>query len=116
MSKKIYIICSVRHATVDERDRLESYTKILESDGHIVHLPHRDTKQDATGLEICTQNTNAIREADEIHIFFTSKSQGTFFDMGVAFGLNKIIRVIQNEEYREGKSFPRMLNEWQARI
>lgn len=115
MSKKIYIICSVRGATEEERDRLESYTTILENQGHSVHLPHRDTEQEATGLAICTQNVQAITEADEVHIFYTSKSTGSHFDMGAAFVLNKDIRVIQNEKYGEGKSFPRMLTEWQSR-
>jgi len=112
---KIFIICSVRDATQEERDLLESYTKVMEQKGHKVHLPHRDTDQEATGLAICTQNAKAIQEADEVHIFYTSKSIGSHFDMGVAFGLNKTIRVIQNEEYGEGKSFPRMLVEWQTR-
>lgn len=112
---KIFIICSVRDATQEERDLLESYTKVMEQEGHKVHLPLRDTEQEATELAICAQNADAIREADEVHIFYTSKSIGSHFDMGVAFGLNKTIRVIRNEEYGESKSFARMLSEWQTR-
>ena len=110
---KLFIICAVRDASPEEVKQLEDYAALWEGQGHKVHLPHRDTDQSATGLEICTQNANAIREAEEVHIFYTSKSTGTHFDMGVAFGLNKTIRVIKNETYGPGKSFPRMLHEWE---
>jgi hypothetical protein len=33
--------------------------------------------------------------------------------MGAAFALNKRIKVIESEKYGEGKSFARMLDEWQ---
>jgi nucleoside 2-deoxyribosyltransferase len=68
---------------------LESYTKRLEKEGNTVHLPHRDTDQKASGLSICNQNFNAIKEAEEVHIFYSPNSQGTHFDMGVAFALKK---------------------------
>lgn len=111
--KKIFIICSVRGATKDYQTKLEEYVDILEKDGNIVHLPHRDTDQTATGLDICRQNANAVKEADEVHIFYNSKSQGTHFDMGVAFAYGKKIVVVENEIYGEGKSYPRMLDEWE---
>ena len=110
---KIFIICSVRGADQFYRSKLENYARKLELEGNKVHLPHRDTNQKATGLEICMQNAKAIKDADEIHIFYNSKSQGTHFDMGVAFAFQKRIKVIENEEYGEGKSYPRMLDEWQ---
>jgi hypothetical protein len=34
--------------------------------------------------------------------------------MGVAFALGKRIKVIKNEKLGRGKSFSRMLKEWQA--
>jgi nucleoside 2-deoxyribosyltransferase len=58
------------------------------------------------------QNRGAIRVADEVHIFYSSKSQGTHFDMGVAFALDKKIIIVESEEFGEGKSFARMLTEW----
>lgn len=117
---KIYVICSVRGASEEYRKNLEDYTAKLESEGHEVHLPHRDTNQDATGFEICLQNMNATKDADEIHIFYSSESTGTHFDLGMAFVLQKPIVVVETEsfdyvdengEYK--KSFPLMLEEWQ---
>jgi len=109
---KIFIICSVRGSSDEYKTKLEDYVSILENSGNTVHLPHRDTNQTATGIEICTENMNAIKNADEVHIFYNSSSQGTHFDLGVAFSLNKKLVVVENEIYGEGKSYPRMIDEW----
>lgn len=110
---KVFIICSVRGASEEYRIKLENYVSKLEADGIEVHLPHRDTNQIARGYDICKQNAKAIKEADEVHIFYSKDSQGTHFDMGVSFALDKKIVVVENDIYGEGKSYPRMLDEWQ---
>ena len=110
---KVFIICSVRGTDSGYKEYLEKYAEDLETQGVEVHLPHRDTDQDASGYDICLQNAKAIREADEVHIFYKSTSQGTHFDMGVSFAMGKKLVVVENEVYGIGKSFPRMLDEWQ---
>jgi len=113
---KIFIIGSVRDATRENQIMMEDYVDFLEHHGHQVHLPKRDTKQDACGYDICTENMEAIKYADEVHIFYNSDSQGSHFDMGVAFALHKKIVVIENENYDPNtKSFPRMINEWEEK-
>ena len=109
---KIFIICTVRKASFEYVKKLEQYAESLENQGHNVHLPHRDTDQDETGINICRQNYQAIKNADEVHIFYNPESTGTHFDMGVTFALNKPIVVVENVEYGPGKSYPRMLDEW----
>ena len=109
----IFIICTVRNATEEYVNKLNEYTKSLETEGHTVYLPHRDTNQSASGLNICNQNSLAISVSDEVHIFYNPDSQGTHFDMGVAFALWKRIKVIESVPYGEGKSFARMLREWE---
>lgn len=111
--KKVFVICSVRGASDEYRKTLEDYVEKLEDQGVQVHLPHRDTNQAASGLSICTQNMEALKSSDEVHIFYSKESQGTHFDMGVALSCNKKLIVVENESYGEGKSFPRMLDEWQ---
>jgi nucleoside 2-deoxyribosyltransferase len=103
---KVFIICSVRGASEDYRIKLENYVSKLEAEGIEVHLPHRNTNQNARGYDICKQNAKAIKEADEVHIFYSKESQGTHFDMGVSFALDKKIVVVENEIYGEGKSYP----------
>ena len=112
LTLKIAIICTVRNADDKLKRELLTYTQDLESKGHNVHLPFRDTPQTLSGLEICCINRNGIIEADEIHVFYNPDSQGTHFDMGMAFALRKKIEIISNIKYGKGKSFPRMLDEW----
>jgi uncharacterized protein YeaO (DUF488 family) len=112
--KKIFVICTVRGATEEYKQQLEDYVAILESSGHSVHLPHRDTDQSASGYEICTENARAIAGSDEVHVFYNPDSQGTHFDMGVAFAYGRKIVIAQNVPYGEGKSYPRMLDEWSS--
>jgi len=111
--KHIFIICTVRDADKAYTDKLNKYVDELERQGNEVHLPHRDTNQRLSGLGICYQNHRAIRDADEVHIFYNPDSKGTHFDMGMAFAMNKTIKVIESTGYGEGKSFARMLHEWQ---
>lgn len=109
---KIFIICSVRGADSTYLKKLNGYAKYLEDDGHKVHLPPRNTRQDAKGIDICKQNMEAIRNADQVHVFYSPDSQGTHFDLGVAFALKKKIIVVESVQYINGKSFSRMLVEW----
>jgi len=109
---RIFVIGAVRNATPEFRAALEKHVAGLEAAGHKVHLPHRDTNQVALGSDICYENLMAIRDADEIHLFYTADSKGTHFDLGMAFALDKRLVVVKNVEYGPGKSFPRMVDEW----
>lgn len=115
MNNKVFIICSVRGTSDEYKAKLEAYVADLEKNGYEVHLPHRDTNQDARVIEICKENATAIFNSDEVHIFYNSKSQGTHFDMGVAFALNKPLVVVENEQSGEGKSYSQMIDDWQSR-
>lgn len=111
----IFIICTVRGATYEYKKELEEYVKTLEDMGYKVHLPHRDTNQNATGYEICSQNYEAIKNSKSVHIFYNAESQGTHFDMGVTFALNKNIVMVERLPKTEGKSFVNMLYEWEKK-
>lgn len=112
--KRMFIICTVRGASEEYKKKLEDYVALKEYEGWEVHLPHRDTNQNATGYEICTQNAKAIAASHEVHIFYNPDSQGTHFDMGVAFAFGRKVVVVENPPYGEGKSFGRMLDEWSS--
>ena len=114
---KIFIICSVRGASKLYEKMLYEYVDSLESKGHKVHLPARDTKQEdeTGGYIICETNAAAISQADEVHISYVEKSLGTHFDLGVAFALDKKIHVFDTPVIDENipKSFPKMLRYWE---
>jgi len=85
----------------------------LENDGWTVHWPHRDTDQsDETGLRICRDNRVAIEEADAVHVVWDGKSQGSLFDLGMAFALDKRVIPVSLPDPTEGKSFQNMVREW----
>ena len=110
--KKVFIICSVRNATIWQMRRMEQAVQDLESQGCEVHWPPRDTDQNARGIEICRQNMEAIKQADVVWLFYEAGSQGTHFDMGVAFALGKPLVIGHLSEFGIGKSYQRMATEW----
>ena len=107
--KKSFLICPVRGHEMSET---ESIVRELENE-YLVHWPPRDTNQiDETGYRICTDNMNAIKNADVVHIVWDGKSQGSLFDLGVAFALGKQLIPISLPADTDGKSFQNMMNEW----
>jgi hypothetical protein len=92
---KIFIICPVRSGTPKA---VEEYVAKLEKEGHQVHFPPRDTNQsDRIGISILGQNVSAIRNADEVHMWYDAASEGSHFDFGVTFALNKPLKIINPE-------------------
>lgn len=78
----------VRNIAEDEKTAIEKYVVELESQGHEVYYPLRNTNQnDNVGLRICGDNVKAMFEADSIHFWWSDKSQGSIFDMGAVFAL-----------------------------
>lgn len=64
-------------------------------------------------MKICKRNRKAIEEADRIDIYWTDKSQGTKFDLGMVFALRKPIKIINRKglEKTPHKSFVNVLLE-----
>lgn len=94
----IYILCPVTKATPEQIELLERHTKELESEGHTVHLPHRDVEQDpsrdSVGYTICALHREAMEEADRVDILWDYTSNGSHFDLGMAFALRKPLYLI----------------------
>jgi hypothetical protein len=114
LQKKIFLICPVREVTPDEQRFLINYVARLESEGHRVHYPPRDTNQkDDVGLNICMQNRDGIRNSDEVHIYWNGKSSGSKFDFGMAFMAGKPIRLVRRDMVQRTpyKSFENVLLE-----
>jgi nucleoside 2-deoxyribosyltransferase len=113
---RIFLVCSVRSASSAALAGQTEYVRIAEGLGHEVHYPPRDTNQTACGLDICRENLQAIKRADEVHVWYVPESQGTHFDIGMAFALGKTMRLVNDAPLGEGKSFPRMLAELEGSI
>lgn len=113
----VFLICPVRNADQLQKERMQLYINNLELKGLKVYYPARDTKQedDTGGFRICLDNRNAIVNSKEIHIFWDKTSQGSLFDLGMAFSLSKRLVIVNLEdlELSTGKSFSNMIFVWQ---
>jgi len=104
---KIAIICPIRHGVPKD---VEDYVAKLEARGNLVHFPPRDNPQEDTiGYYICFTMLEAIRKADEIHIWYSPDSQGVHFDLGIAFALHKKLKLINNPPDNDGKSYIKVI-------
>lgn len=107
---KAFLICPVRGA---DQARAEQYVATLEANGVQVHYPPRDTDQnDVSGLRICSDNRAAIEAADVVYIAWDGKSQGSLFDLGMAFAFRKPLVVLEAPEATEHKSFQNMMRDY----
>lgn len=110
----IFLICPVNEVTDEEKIASEKYVFALETAGHTVHWPPRNTNQvDPVGLRICKDNRQAIIKADEVHVWWNGKSKGSFFDFGMAFALGKKIVLANPDDNQRTplKSFTNVLHE-----
>ena len=114
----IFLICPVRNASVEQKARMKTYIDSLEAEGKTVYYPARDTNQvDISGYRICSDNREAIKNSKEVHIIWDKNSQGSLFDLGIVFALEKPLTVVNLEdlEITEAKSFSNMVREWVSR-
>lgn len=110
---RIFIICPVRKLQDAERARIQKYIEDLERRGHKVHWPPRDTPQDdPVGINICAANRAALEAAEEVHVWYNPESQGSLFDLGMAWALRKSIRLINDIVPTSQKSFANVLLAW----
>lgn len=93
---KIYILCPVRNVTDEQQAAIDSHAAYLQATGHEVHNPRYAVDQTCpTGYWICKGHLEAIRAADEVHIFWDAQSFGSHTDLGSAMALDKRLRLIR---------------------
>ena len=111
---RIFLICPVRNASKEQIQEIHEYVSKLEKEGYKVYWPYLDTNQknDNIGFRICTDNKKAIKRANEIHIFWDKDSQGSLFDLGMAFAFKKQIIIANRVEETPTKSFANMVKYW----
>jgi hypothetical protein len=83
-----FLICTVREADKNDLEFINDYLIKLKEEGKAVYYPAEDTEQvdSSGGYQICSDNCQAIMNSKEIHVYWTKKSEGTKFDLGIAFG------------------------------
>ena len=112
---KGFLICPVRGADVEDTRGIVESLESGKSDGikWDIHWPLRDTDQeDDTGYRICEDNMNAIKESKRVFFVWDGKSQGSLFDLGMAFAFRKDLTCISLPERTPHKSFQNMATDW----
>ena len=103
--KRIYLVCPVRNVDPETQSSLENYVSETESRGARVHFPPRDVDQSLDAFTICEKHRDAMRNADEVHIWWDDRSRGSLFDFGMAYALGLPIKIVNDVEPDEGKSY-----------
>jgi hypothetical protein len=85
----------------------------LERDGWSVYWPDRDNEVTGDdGLEANLENRRQMLAADFVHIMWDGKSSGFLFGLGMAFALEKHIKVISIPEPTKWRSFQNLIYRW----
>lgn len=106
----IFLICPVRNVDTVTQSAIYDYVQELERQGCRVYWPLRDTDQgDTIGLRICSANKDALAAATEVHVWYDPQSQGSLFDLGMAFMADKRIVCVNDVQPTDGKSFANLL-------
>lgn len=109
----VFLIADVDENTPQkEVSRIQSYVDRLEKNGLKVYWPYMHGPKDATKLEEALEYRRAMKMAGSVHTFYTPTNK-TFFFLGLGFGCKKPLTVVKNVEYGPGKSYPRMIDEWE---
>jgi len=99
LEKRIYIICPVRQMTPESKTFMDNYVSKLEANGHKCHYPPRDVDQtDPNGINICSSHRDSLKEDNEVHAYWSKKSEGSVFDFGMLFALNKPLFLINEKD------------------
>ena len=113
--KKVFLICPVRNASEEAKEKMQNYIKSLENENAKVYYPHRDTNQnDPIGYNICSENREGLLSSDEVHIWYDKKSEGSVFDLGMAWASGKKLVIVNPEGVKktETKSIANLILEW----
>ena len=116
IENKIFLICPVRNATEEQRKWIEDFVHNKYNEGYTIHAPHLHTRQTDMfgGYAICKQNAEAVASSQEIDIYYDQSSTGSVFDLGVAYALNKSLRLLNKEEivFDENDLIDMIIKDW----
>lgn len=110
---RAFLICPVRNISSPDLDIISRWVSMAQVQGLAIYWPYRDTnQQDPSGLRICKDNRKAIEESDIVFVYWDGLSQGSLFDLGMAFAFRKRIIPLSLPQLTPGKSFQNMVIDW----
>jgi len=100
-NKSIFFISPVNGITKKDLIKCEKHVSEMKADGREIHFPLKDTKQtgDSIGYRICTDNKNALNNANGVHLYLAEGTKGSFFDIGMTLIKNKQLYIVNPEMF-----------------
>jgi hypothetical protein len=92
------------------QERMHIRLQRLMDDGHEVKTPAFDDEPHLNELGIMMHNRDLIEWADEVHVFWDSRSIGTLMDVAMCIALRKPIQII----YMNKKTLANVLLQYEA--
>lgn len=114
--KTLFLISPVRLLDPVYENLIYQVEQEYQEKGFKLYIPFRDTDQsDSIGYRICSDNRKAIEESDGVLLLWKEGSQGSLFDLGMAFALRKPIYIIHETlpPQTRSKSFQNMIRFWE---
>ena len=102
---RVFLVCPMTGVSDVVHMEIASYVASLEAEGCDVYWPHRDASQEARSWGFYKQNKEAIRTADEIHVWFDPKSSESGFDLGMVAALGKKVAAVDSGDFIEFWNF-----------
>ena len=109
MKKKAYLICPVRKLTDEERVIIDGSIAGIKAEFNL-YIPY-EQKQDCDGKEICERNRKALIDAEMVFVWWNPTSEGSIFDFGMLYALDKPVRVINDIVRTPQKSYSNVLDD-----
>jgi hypothetical protein len=108
--KSVFTVWPTNSATSEELASIEKYVSNLRRDGVQVTFSPEDRLQDAaSGLKRRSFEKEAIRQADEVLVYYKPKDPDVMFTLGRVFAAEKQITLINTLQETPGKSFDNVL-------
>lgn len=106
----------------EEMWHIRRYVYKLEYEGHTVYWPYEGVVA-KDELQLCARNMSALREADEVHVWWDPYSPDVVFELGGALYGGKPIVIINHEAFADenklsslddpARHLTRMLIKWE---
>ncbi len=98
-----------------QRANVEEAVEKLEADGWDVYWPNRDNEhfgQEGDGFDFNIENKKQMSACDFVHVMFDGRPSGILFGLGMAFAMEKPVRVVQLPELTKWRSFQNLIDRW----
>lgn len=94
------------------QSKMVSHKVDLDLEGCEVRMPTFDSEPSLNELEVSERNLAMIEWADEVHLIWDQRSNGSIMDFGMVVALRKRLKII----YMEQKTIPGIMRRYEEKM